>query len=191
MDGAMDATMMAPWCFDFYNRSELRHRRDWTCPGAALAPSSLIIAPLARSCARRDTDHTHAAGIGAERYQPWAPVHRHLCTPRIDQEGLRPEVDACPRPRKRPRALALVHRHLPQLLPHLAHAAPPSSRRSGPLARHCNRCVQGVWPSNAAPVAVEERNPAAAKERPEAASSRSPQAVVGAPPPLRKCLHGS
>ena len=104
MDGAMDATMMAPWCFDFYNRSELRHRRDWTCPGAALAPSSLIIAPLARSCARRDTDHTHAAGIGAERYQPWAPVHRHLCTPRIDQEGLRPEVDACPRPRKRPEA---------------------------------------------------------------------------------------
>ena len=104
MDGAMDATMMAPWCFDFYSRSELRHRRDWTCPGAALAPSSLIIAPLARSCARRDADHTHAAGIGAERYQPWAPVHRHLCTPRIDQEGLRPEVDACPRPRKRPEA---------------------------------------------------------------------------------------
>ena len=58
-------------------------------------------APLARSGARRDADHTHAAGIGAERYQPLAPVHRHLCTPQKDQEGLRPEVDACPRLRKR------------------------------------------------------------------------------------------
>ena len=81
---------------------------------------------------------------------PLAASERYIATlalPR-DQDGLRPEDDAGPRPRKRPRAFALVHRHprtphtdQESLRPHTDAGPRPRKRPSASLHTQCNHSL--------------------------------------------------